>query len=505
MAKIRSDLAAQAFIAVSALITMIIAATARFAVEPRALAIIHPALCHASSHLPAFNLTDHLEPDPVTATARVNVHTSDLIIANATGLATDSRALHTEPFRFAPHLYLPTANSTARFESDSVPEVARANALTDSLIIASIIAAADAFAVDSSPAQLTESCAPHLYLPANSTARFESDSVPGVARANALTDSLIIASIIAAADAFAVDSSPAQLTESCAPHLYLPAANSTARFESDAVPEVARANVLTDSLIVASATTVGYIVASAPGDITRIFSSRHSTSITISRVLASTADADGAANADSATAASKRSFSDHSNHAPARAYSSMDVKNSSKYKKVDKNNPEFPAPGSRADSAATGTATAISKSDADADSVAISKSDADADLAAAAELPAPDSRADSAAADTATAVFKSHAGADTVAVSESDADPDFAAAAVSVTAADLASTAESATGRGLKRAFSDLAPDQPTPTVTWSAPLPDQQRGANATAPAQHLAVANANGILPTADRQPRR
>ena len=231
------------------------------------------------------------------------------------------------------------------------------------------------------------------------------------------------------------------------------------------MPEVARANVLTDSLIVASATTVGYIVASAAGDITRIFSSRHSTSIAISRALASTADADGAANADSATAASKRSFSDHSNHAPARAYHSMEVKNSSKYKKVDKNNPEFPAPGSRADSAATGTATAISKSDADADSVAISKSDADADFAAAAELPAPDSRADSAAADTATAVFKSHAGADTVAVSESDADPDFAAAAVSATAADLASTAEPATGRGLKRASSGLAADHP-PTAT---------------------------------------
>ena len=80
------------------------------------------------------------------------------------------------------------------------------------------------------------------------------------------------------------------------------------------------------------------------------------------------------------------------------------------------------------------------------------------------ESPTPGSHTGSAAADSATAA------------AESDADADFAAAAVSATAADLATAAEPAASRGSKRTFSDLAPDQPDPTVTWAAPLPDQTR-----------------------------
>ena len=119
MANIRSNPAAHAFIAISALITIAIAATARLAIEPRALAIINPDLCHASSHLPDLDSIVHFEPDSVSAIARVDVHTGDSIIAGATDLAIELRALHTEPFRFATHVYLPALNSTAHFEPDS--------------------------------------------------------------------------------------------------------------------------------------------------------------------------------------------------------------------------------------------------------------------------------------------------------------------------------------------------------------------------------------------------
>jgi len=108
MAKIRSNLAAHASIAIGALVTITIAATARLVIEPRALAIVYPALCHASSHLPAFTSTAQFEPDPVSAIARANVSADDLIIASATGLTIDPHALLIEPFRFALHLLIPS-------------------------------------------------------------------------------------------------------------------------------------------------------------------------------------------------------------------------------------------------------------------------------------------------------------------------------------------------------------------------------------------------------------
>ena len=213
----------------------------------------------------------------------------------------------------------------------------------------------------------------------------------------------------------------------------------------------------TDSLIIASATTAASdVVASAADDITRIFSSRHSTSIAISRVLASTADADGAPGADSATAGAKH---DRSSHAPDQAYHSMGVKNSPKYKKVGKINPESPAPGSRADSAAAVSAIAISKSDAD--SAAISEPDADAGFVTDAAVSASAADLVSAAE---SAISKSDAYS--VAISEPDADADFVTvAAVSASAADLTSAAESAAGRGLKRTLPDI-----TDPHAWAVP-----------------------------------
>ena len=201
----------------------------------------------------------------------MNVHASDLTIANSTGLTVDLRAPHTESFRLAPHLYLPAFNSTARFESDSVPAVARANGPADSLITVSIIAAADTFVDEPSPVQLTESRSTlhHHWRP-------ELDTVP---------------------DLQAPFSSPAD------------------------------ANDENHTLAPIVASTASGVV---NGDITRVFSSRHSTSIAISRVLASTADADGASNTDSTTAGSKRTFSDRSDRVPTRTYRCMEVENSPK-------------------------------------------------------------------------------------------------------------------------------------------------------------------------------
>ena len=168
--------------------------------------------------------------------------------------------------------------------------------------------------------------------------------------------------------------------------------------------------IIADVSIFATNDTLAQIVASTAGDITRIFSSHHSTSIAISCALASTADADGASNTDSTTAGSKRTLSSRSDRTPTRAYHLMSVENPPKYKKV------------------------------------------------ITESPTPGSHTRSAAADSATAA------------AESDADADFAAAAVSATAADLASAAEPAASRGLKRTFSGLAPDH-LPTATDLPPF----------------------------------
>ena len=137
--------------------------------------------------------------------------------------------------------------------------------------------------------------------------------------------------------------------------VFQPAAHQHRNLKPDSMPDLdtlPRARADTDSsigtVIIASAGDNAAASAASGvvnGDITRIFSSRHSTSIAISRALASTADADGASNTDCAlTSTADADGPADGTPGDHRAYHCMDMKNSPKYKKAKKTIPESPGP-----------------------------------------------------------------------------------------------------------------------------------------------------------------
>ena len=380
-----------------------VASTAEPAIGSRA-SIAIPNLFRALSHLTDLSPTTNFDSESLTTTDdNANINIASIATSNLPLVPSVERAPRTSAPPNLAHSssHLATPNPATDFDSESL---AAADDYAD--IGVALIAGAD---ISSLPPTDRASRVSTL-LWSVSGSRPDSSSIPDqrtfehVAATNDANATFATAAVsIASTNTGVVVTSTSILDGSLqsdhhAPYHPLPSSDST---PVRLVLEHTRA-IIADVSIFATNYTLAQIVASTAGDITRVFSSHHSTSIAISRAraLASTADADGASNTDSTTAGSKRTLSDCSDRAPTRTYHLMDVKNSPKYKKAIA---EYPTPGSH-----TGSATADS---------------------------AP-------------------------AAAESDADADSTAAAVHATAADLATAAEPVASRGSTRTFSDLASDQ---------------------------------------------
>ena len=285
---------------------LFIATASRLAIESRSAlpATIRSAARHdhdfSLGSMPGPSVSSDLRAD---ATSKILALAA--IIANVGGLAIESRSALPATIHFAARHYCdPSLNS---MPGPSVLSDLRADASGKILVFAAIIAATDHHLPDLSNhrdaaiVHLTSPCLCHGVYPAHDSPDY---LAPFLADADGNLSS--IATIVAATDHHLPD--PLQYRDAATSYPFLTRSIS---IPDRRVTQYWRATeLLADAHDSSSfAATNGYIVAErttarpSECDITRIFSSRHSTSITISRALPSTADADGAANADSATAA----------------------------------------------------------------------------------------------------------------------------------------------------------------------------------------------------------
>ena len=290
-------------------ILFFIASTAGLAIGPRVL-IVTPDLLHASQWPPALRPMAGFDSDPPTS-AGADFNAS---IASITYIASTNTSLPLPTDRASCTSALPWSivELAALGPTTNSGLWPRTGAGADASVTIASIASADttsplptdrASRVSTLPWSVSGSRPNSSSIPDQST--FEHVAATGDANATVATAGVSIASTntgVVVTSTSILDGS--LQSDHHVPYHSLPS--------SDSIPvrlvlKHTRA-IIADVSIFATNYTLAQIVASTAGDITRVFSSRHSTSIAISRALASTADADGASNTDSTTAGSERTF-----------------------------------------------------------------------------------------------------------------------------------------------------------------------------------------------------